>query len=64
MTFDEMSRAVEEANSTIRKADMHVNKMAHICAGRLRAAGVGHTALCALKRELADYNMHTGEWKK
>lgn len=63
MRFDEMKEAVRDARATINRADMHVSSMASMCAGRLRRAGVSHHTLCELKKELANYNMHTGSWK-
>lgn len=63
MKFDEMREAINDARATINRADMVVSGMASMCAGRLRSAGVSHHYLCELKKELANYNMHTGSWK-
>lgn len=63
MDFSAMVTAVNDAKSTIRKADLVVKDMAEIVAGRLRSARVGSHALCSLKRELADYDMVRCRWK-
>ncbi|AEP08927.1 hypothetical protein [Micavibrio aeruginosavorus] len=62
--WDTFKAAFDEATRTIRIADNHVNDMAGMVRGRLRACSVSHSTLCELKRELADYNMHTGKWKE
>lgn len=62
--FDEVRAAVQQARDWQRAVDQQTSQMAGLIAGRLRAAGVSHSVLCDLKRELADYNMHTGTWKK
>ncbi len=58
-----MNHAVNEAKETLKNADEQVGVMANLCAGRLRRAGVKCNTLEILKRELRDYNIHTGEWK-
>lgn len=63
ISFNQMAEAVEQAHSTIRRADMVAGQMARILKGRLRTASIPHHVLCDLKKELKDYNMHTGEWK-
>jgi len=60
--FDEMYRAVGEAQATIRAVDSQVERMARLCCGRLRKVDNEDT-LAALKRELANYNLKTREWK-
>lgn len=62
MTFDEMVVAIDEAKLIQARADSLIWKMAPLLVGRLRSAG-GNT-LAALKRELRDYNIHTGRWDK
>ena len=61
MTFDDMSRAVEEAENTNRLLNKFVNRMARMLVGRLVA--VDTSVLCSLKKELQGFNMHTKEWK-
>ena len=63
MTFDEMHQAVKDAEATRARADLHVRKMADLCAGRLRKGNVSAYVLKKLKRELRDFNIHTGYWK-
>lgn len=63
ITFDQMVQSVEQAHTTIRRADMVAGQMARILKGRLRTANIPRHVLCDLKKELKDYNMHTGEWK-
>ncbi len=63
MNFDEMHAAVKDAENTLRLADLHVSKMANLVAGRLRSGDVSGRVLAELKRELANYNIHTGKWK-
>lgn len=61
--FDLMRDSMREAEATIRAADMVSSQMARMLVGRLRK--VQHRgALEALKRELRDYNMQTGQWKE
>ena len=63
MTFDEMTEAVEEAERTIRMADIATRKVAKLIIGRLRSIKTPSWVLAELKRELRDYNIHTGQWK-
>lgn len=60
--FDEMMKAVDEAEATLRIADRMANRMAKMLIGRLREV-VYYDVLKNLKRELRDYNMHTCQWK-
>lgn len=61
--FDDMRRAVREAELTIRAADEVAGHMANILRGRLRQVSSGYV-LAGLKRELRDFDMTTKEWKK
>lgn len=63
MNFDDVTRAVNEARNTLQSVDHHVEQMAKLIAGRLRAADVSQHTLRQLKKELRDYNPHTGKWK-
>lgn len=63
-TFDDMREAVQDARTKLRAADNVVGAMAEMCAGRLRTANVSPSALEKLKKELADYNIHTAKWKR
>ncbi|MFA6051530.1 MAG: hypothetical protein WC762_02965 [Methylobacter sp.] len=60
--FDQMLDAVNEAEQTLHAADSVADKMARLLVGRLRKVRSAWV-LKALKRELADFNMHTQEWK-
>lgn len=62
MTLSDMERAVDEANATLSRADMLADKLARLLIGRLKRVSSGYV-LRALKKELANYNMHTGDWK-
>lgn len=59
--FDEMKVAIREAEATVKAADSIADDMARILRGRLRT--VHGWNLRALKRELADFNANTREWK-
>lgn len=60
--FDEMRQAVAEATHTLQAADGVAARMGEILVGRLRHCGL--YTLKQLKRELRDFNIHTGEWRK
>lgn len=63
-TFDEMRAAVQDARTKIQAADSVVGAMAAMVVGRLRQSAVSGSVLTALKKELADWNMHTQKWSK
>jgi hypothetical protein len=63
MTFDEMVKAVNEAEWTQRTAERQVAKMTGLIAGKLQTADVPQYVLVKLKKELESYNMRTGRWK-
>lgn len=63
MDLNEMERAVNEANATLRKADILAGKMLNIVCGRIRKASVSDWTLCEIKRELKKFNMHTKTWE-
>ncbi len=60
--FDEMRRAVSEAQATLRAADNIADSMARLLVGRLRHVSSTYI-LVKLKKELRDFNAHTGRWK-
>ena len=60
--FDEMADAVHSAHLTLRAADSQATRMAGVLQGRLRCVCNTDT-LCALKKEIHDFNMNTMEWK-
>lgn len=61
--FDEVRSAVSQAKAAQRAVDESTKEMAALISGRLRAAGISQDVLRKLKRELRDYNPHTGKWK-
>ena len=63
MTFTDACNAVHDAERTIQNSNRLVRGAADICRGRLRSADVSSYTLAQLKRELRDYNIHTGRWK-
>ena len=68
MNFSEFKDAVYDAEVTTRRADHISNQIAQILVGRLRSVTKGnmysdHNILCALKKELSQYNARTREWK-
>ena len=62
MNYGEMVEAVDDAENTMRLADMLANKVARLLVGRLRKVESCYV-LNQLKRELRDYNINTGQWK-
>ena len=61
MQIYEMRKAVNEAAQVQRRADEIADIMARLIKGRLRH--VGWTPLADLKKELKNFNAHTGEWR-
>ncbi|MEN6431293.1 MAG: hypothetical protein ABFD06_00130 [Smithella sp.] len=60
--WDEMRESYREAERQIQAADAIVNDMAGMLQGRLRK--VSTYKLSQLKRELREFNIHTGKWNK
>lgn len=66
MLFEEMQRAVYDAERTIRKANNQSLRLAQMLKGKLRLVSQEHNgdeALRDLKRELSQFNASTGKWK-
>lgn len=61
-TTEDIRIALQQAKQAFRAADNCANDAAEILVGRLRN-GVSHYKLKQLKKELENYNMHTGRWK-
>lgn len=59
--FDELTSALDAAESVKRAAQNHSNKMARLLTGNLRYLSASN--LKSLKRELMDFNIQTGRWK-
>ena len=64
MNWNDFKTAFDDAKNTVRQADSVVADMARMVAGRLKNSNVSHYVLEELKKELADYNLHTKEWKQ
>lgn len=60
--YDTMRQAMREANATMSAADSVANQMADMLIGRLRKCQSWY--LKKLKKELSQYNAHTGKWKE
>lgn len=60
-TYKMMREAFDEVKRMSSAADSMANTIADILVGRLRK--VNHYHLKRLKKELSQYNAHTGEWK-
>ncbi len=63
MNYIDIKNAREEAKNRIILADAATRDAAKLVAGRLRIAQVDCWTLEELKRELKNYNIHTGRWK-
>lgn len=62
-TFDQMREAMREANIALNAADSVAGTMASMLVGRLRHVD-SRSTLSKLKRELRDFNIHTGRWSR
>lgn len=60
--FESMREAMEEARRVNNAADAYANQMAEMLNGRLKCVSSHH--LARLKRQLRDFNIHTGKWKE
>lgn len=63
-TITEMEQALEDARITLSRAGRVAGQLAGMLRGRLRRGNISGHVLKELKRELANYNMHTGVWKE
>lgn len=61
--FDEILRAVNDANQQLRAADEVATDLARLLDGRLRRVNSAYI-LSRLKEQLRDFNMHTGKWRE
>jgi len=64
LSFDDVYNGIRDAESTIHQFENRIDRMANLISGKLRAGKVSGFILSRLKRELKDYNMATGKWKK
>lgn len=60
--FDEMRAALREAEYTLDAARSVAAQMASMLTGKLRNCEPG--TLARLKRELRNFNIHTGTWRE
>ena len=60
--WDTMRDAMAEARAIFNSANQYAAQMAMMIRGRLRECSADD--LRAIKRELRDFNIHTGEWKQ
>jgi len=60
MTYDEAIEAINDARRTLNKADELVRNLGNLMPGRLKL--MNYSTLKKLKRELKNFNMHTGQW--
>ena len=61
MTIEDMRQVVSDASWQLQQADECATDLAQGLVGRLHHVKSKYM-LNALKRELRDYNIHTGEW--
>ena len=61
MDYNDMDQAINEAELTIRRAQLYVDKMTSFLIGRLRKVRTSY--LRQLKKELRNFNAVTGDWK-
>lgn len=59
--FDELRGAIYQARELDRAVATYAGTLASLLRGKLHHCS--DADLCALKKELQDYNMHTGVWK-
>lgn len=60
--FDLVRQAMNEAKAAQEAVEQNAYRMARLLVGNLRHCS--STELKALKKELRDYNIQTGEWKQ
>lgn len=61
MSLLDMQVAINEAQKTLSQADRVAQQMGRLLQGRLK--NISPYVLEQLKRELRDFNMHTGKWR-
>jgi hypothetical protein len=62
VNLSEINAGIEEAKQTLRNADSVATKLAQMLVGRLRKVQ-WEDYLRDLKRELAKFNIQTGQWR-
>lgn len=64
MELYEMRQAIAAAEKTLRDANTTLKEIGVLLEGRVRSGNLYVSTLCKLKKELANFNMHTGQWKE
>lgn len=59
--IDDMNKTAQEIELLINRSRLLVARMIHMCVGSLRRGNAKDLIL--LKKELADFDSRTGEWK-
>jgi len=62
--FDAIRDALNEHETMKKAVRNNAARMALLLVGNLRDSGITPWVLADLKRELADYNIHTKSWKR
>ncbi len=63
MTYEEIQRALDEAKWIMQRTDVIAERSLQFAVGRLNRLDVGVDTLRALKRELRNFDITTGQWK-
>lgn len=63
ISYSVIQAARDDAQHQIYLADRAVRDAARLIKGRLKAGDVPAWVLADLKKELKDFNAHTGKWK-
>lgn len=61
MGLYDMRREISTARQTLKNADQVADSIAYLLKGRLKH--VNQWTLANLKKELKNFNSHTGKWK-
>ena len=64
MDYYEANEAIKNARDVVSKGDTIVRQTASLLLGRMRRADIPRWILKALKKELQNFNAHTGEWMR
>jgi len=62
MNIADMRAAIDDAQTTLNRADSLSGDLARLLVGRLRKGNISPWVLGELKKELAKFNRHTGSW--
>jgi len=63
MNLDELNNIIGQAKRTIDQGNEVKRQLAGLLRNSLRSSNMSNYVLEDLKRELRDYNIHTGCWK-